>query len=413
LQWDNRFKIINVTALLLDFLKAFDRIIKRLFRSMASYIGKKIDSVPTPALVVDKEVFKQNCEKLLQITRGNGIQLRPHIKTHKTVEGSIFQTGGTKRCVVTSTLVEAEMLADAGFDDILYGVPYIPAHLERVYILAGRLDKFHQFVASKEACQQLAKATPPPGKKWSLMVKVDCGNARAGVWWEEETVITLAKYIHDQPSLHFHGLYIHCGNSYSAHSVEEVKRVRDATIDMATRLVEKLSSIGVPCPSYGIGSTPSCSHPGQKYDNITEIHPGNYAFYDTQQEGLGSCSRGEIAAVVATRIIGHYPARRQLLVDCGFTGLTKQGKGNQAAHPRMIAAIKGHPQLMLSDMTQEHGFVEPISATASPDYSALPVGSLLYLLPYHSCATAACHPTYYVTDKNGVIVEQWNPCRGW
>ena len=68
-------------------------------------------------------------------------------------------------------------------------------------------------------------------------------------------------------------------------------------------LVKKLADANIPCPSYGIGSTPSCSH-HDKLDNITEIHPGCYVFYDTQQEGLGSCTRDDIAVKVATRIIG-------------------------------------------------------------------------------------------------------------
>ena len=35
------------------------------------------------------------------------------------------------RCLVTSTLVESEMYADAGFDDILYGYPLIESHMKR------------------------------------------------------------------------------------------------------------------------------------------------------------------------------------------------------------------------------------------------------------------------------------------
>ena len=48
-----------------------------------------------------------------------------------------------------------------------------------------------------------------------------------------------------------------------------------------------------------------------------------------------------------------------------------------------------------------------------PDYSRHPVGSLLFVLPYHACATAACHPTYYVHDEEGIVLEEWKPCRGW
>ena len=40
-----------------------------------------------------------------------------------------------------------------------------------------------------------------------------------------------------------------------------------------------------------------------------------------------------------------------MLVDCGFTGLTKQGQGSQSL-PGMIAPVENQPGLMLSNMTQ-------------------------------------------------------------
>ena len=104
----------------------------------------------------------------------NGIQLRGQTKTHKTVEGGLLQTGGTRRKIVTSTLVECEMYADHGFDDILYGFPFIQAHLQRVFELTERLEEFHLMVANKEACQTLEQTTPPQGKLWSVFLKVCC-----------------------------------------------------------------------------------------------------------------------------------------------------------------------------------------------------------------------------------------------
>ena len=117
-----------------------------------------------------------------------------------------------------------------------------------------------------------------------------------------------------------------------------------------------------------------------------------------------------------------------MLVDCGFTAITKQGVGSQS-NPKMIARVVNHPELMLSNMTQvekkisvynfgrlqlkEIGFIEPTSDDKPVDESIHPVGSLLQLVPYHACATAACHPKYYVHDSQGIIREEWIPCRGW
>lgn len=378
-----------------------------------SYIGRHISSLPTPALIVDRQKFEANCTKMLELARTNGISLRAQTKTHKTVEGAVLQTGGTRRKVVTSTLTECEMYADAGFEDILYGFPHIPAHQERVWRLRERLEEFHLMVASLETAKLLASSPPPEGKTWSVFLKVDCGNGRAGVVSEDPAAVEIVGYIHQHPRLEFGGIYAHCGNSYGAGSVGEVEEVRDQTRDMMVALRDRLEGAGLVCPVWGVGSTPSCSHPTTGLSSLTEIHPGAYVFYDAQQTGLGSCGPQEVAAKVLTRVLGHYPARRQLLVDAGFTSLTKQGRGAQAAHPSMIAPVEDCPDLMVSNMTQEIGFVEPVAADTMPDYARHPVGSLLQLVPYHSCATAACHPVYYVHDSQGVVREEWRPCRSW
>ena len=49
--------------------------------------------------------------------------MRPHMKTLKTVELGVLQTGGSKRSIVVSSITEAKLYAENGFSDILYGVP--------------------------------------------------------------------------------------------------------------------------------------------------------------------------------------------------------------------------------------------------------------------------------------------------
>ena len=41
------------------------------------------------------------------------------------------------------------MYADAGFEDILYGFPYIPSHQARAWKLRERLHEFHLMVATR------------------------------------------------------------------------------------------------------------------------------------------------------------------------------------------------------------------------------------------------------------------------
>ena len=58
------------------------------------------------------------------------------------------------------------MYADAGFDDILYGYPLLESHMERNFMLAERLDKYHVMVTNMETVDVLLRHDPPKGKKW-------------------------------------------------------------------------------------------------------------------------------------------------------------------------------------------------------------------------------------------------------
>jgi D-serine deaminase-like pyridoxal phosphate-dependent protein len=88
---------------------------------------------------------------------------------------------------VTSTLDEAEMYANNGFDDILYGYPLIPFHLLRCYDLRAKLQQFHVMVNNCDIVMTLNKTEPPPGKRWSAFIKVDAGNDRGELYQAEFT----------------------------------------------------------------------------------------------------------------------------------------------------------------------------------------------------------------------------------
>ena len=65
--------------------------------------------------------------------------------------------------------------------------------------------------------------------------------------------------------------------------MSQVERVRDTSMECTISLVKRLGDEGLECPTWGIGSTPSCSHNTDKFRLMKEMHPGNYAMYDNQQ----------------------------------------------------------------------------------------------------------------------------------
>ena len=189
---------------------------------------------------------------------------------------------------MVSTLNEAEMYADNGFDDILYGYPLSEHHMQRNFQLASKLDQYHVMINSLKSVETLVAHDPPKSKKWSVYLKIDVGYSRAGIpFGDKAQILNVAKKLNDhKEKVELQGLYAHCGNSYQGSNDEEVKYYRDQSILRINEVAEVLKDKGVPVKHQGTGSTPSCSQDvsdNPAYNNLTEIHPGNYAFYDIQQ----------------------------------------------------------------------------------------------------------------------------------
>ncbi|XP_074754305.1 D-serine dehydratase-like isoform X1 [Athene noctua] len=377
--------------------------------STSMWLGAPLEQLPTPALTLDQATVRRNAERMRERCRALGLRLRPHVKTHKTLEGAELATGGTRRGIVVSTLAEAHFFAAGGFDDILYAYPLPGGRLEECAALAQRLQAFQLLLDTPQALALLRQRPLSGGKRWLVWLKLDCGNGRAGVRPTDPRALSLARAIAEEApeEVTLVGVYAHCGDTYGCRDVPAIQTIARATTAAVMDFVTTLRRAGVPCPQASIGSTPSCSHPVPEMAQLTELHPGNYLFYDLQQTLLGSCHPEEVAIRVLTRVIGHYPHRNQLLVDCGWAALSLHGR-DQA--PTGCAAIEGHPQLRLVGLTQEHGQVEAVDGRL--DFERFPLGSILALIPFHACATAAMHPVYYV-HAEGKVAELWRPVRGW
>ena len=83
--------------------------------------GQLID---TPALVVDEQIMHTNLAEMAAMANSYGVNLRPHIKTHKTPEIARLQIGLGAVGITCAKLGEAEVFADAGIDDILIAYPF-------------------------------------------------------------------------------------------------------------------------------------------------------------------------------------------------------------------------------------------------------------------------------------------------
>ncbi|CAG2189658.1 unnamed protein product [Mytilus edulis] len=425
-----------------------------------------ISDVPTPSFLVDYDKVKKNAQKMIDTCERLGVQLRPHMKTHKTVELGTLMTNGTNRTIEVSTLEEAEFYAKNGFDDILYAHPLIAARIERCKKLAYRLKAFHVMIENFHGliallssplengkkwsvyleiddgcgrncgflalsydgmneypnefstfvdnpdlkCKKLAyrlkafhvmienfhgliallSSPLENGKKWSVYLEIDDGCGRSGVPWDSGDVIKLAKEASESPYIDLQGLYLYNGKTYEATDSKGIENTNKEGTDLLTNSHKRFTDNNIECRTLAIGNTPSCSRPHEGMNVLTEFHPGNYIFYDMQQVTIGSCDIDDIAC------------------HCGFLALSYDGMNE---YPNEFSTFVDNPDLKVIGFSQEIGKVTTKSGDKL-NYDKYPIGSQLFIIPWHSCATACQHTVFYVHSGNK-ITDMWKPAKGW
>src|SRR5262245_5326095 len=79
----------------------------------------------TPEMVIDLDVVRANVERTAAMAASAGVSVRPHTKTHKLPEIARLQLEAGATGVQVAKLGEAEVMADAGIEDILVGYPIV------------------------------------------------------------------------------------------------------------------------------------------------------------------------------------------------------------------------------------------------------------------------------------------------
>lgn len=361
----------------------------------------RLSDLPTPALLLDQDRLEANLTRMAARAAALGVALRPHVKTHKCLEIGERQRALGARGITVSTLEEARVFAEHGFDDITWAFPVILSRLAEARAVAQRAA-LGLVVDGPEAVAALERLSHP----FAVWLKVDCGYHRAGVDPSARESVELARALQASSTLRFAGILTHSGQAYHAFApgerAEAAEQERTVMVDFAARL--RSAGIAVPCVS--VGSTPAITA-ARRLDGVDEARPGNYAFYDYTQSVLGSCTVRECAVTVLASVVSSQPGARHSVIDAGALALSKDTGPEHGPHPTMGEFFADYEQGTLHadrrvvSLSQEHGIVN----------ARLPVGERVRILPNHSCLTAACFDEYYVVRGNEVV-GRWKIWRG-
>ena len=336
-----------------------------------------------------------------------GLRLRPHAKTHKSPRVAALQIERGAVGICCAKLGEAEVFADAGIGDIRLPYPLNPANADRVFALAERtvLSFIVDDPAVADAWSRLATAR---GLRLHVLVKVDVGFHRCGIDPLSPAAPGTVRAIAAMPGLHFRGLLSHAGHGYGATSEKGLEAV---ALSEAELLRDLATASGVPCPEISVGATPTARFSVQQ-QGVTELRPGNYAYFDRTQVALGAAGWDECALTVLARVVSR-PARDRVILDSGSKTLTNDlARGfintpGYGAVLRDLSTADPDSSLLVERLSEEHATVRVLEGE-----TALTTGALARIIPNHSCVVSNLVDRVWLVDGEQVLEQLPVAARG-
>ena len=278
----------------------------------------KLDDLPTPCLVLDRQKLLRNIRAMAGNLARHQVPLRPHMKTAKSIDVARLALVGQPGGITVSTLAEAEYFASHGIVDILYAVGITPAKLDQVARLNA--DGANITVITDDPVAADAIAAHPANI--NALIEIDCGEQRGGVLVSEDLISELANRL--GPRLI--GVMTHAGHSYQGRSAAEITQIAELERSHVVYAAQRLRGEGHAISIVSAGSSPTGRH-AETMNGLTEFRAGVYMFGDLFQAEIETHARDSIALTVLTSVIGRPSGR--LLIDAGALALSKDRSTEQ------------------------------------------------------------------------------------
>jgi len=358
--------------------------------------------VETPALLLYRDVMERNLKHMADRAKRLGVALRPHIKTHKCLELGRRQAAQGAQGVTVSTLFEAEAFARGGFSDLTWAFPLDRTHLPHVKRIAD------SGATLRVILDDLQTAKAVSGTGLHVWLKVDCGYHRAGVDPSSRYGLDVARELGAERGVTFDGILSHSGHAYRTRNKDEAAQVAEQERQVMAWFAELLRKDGLPVRGVSVGSTPAMAAV-KDLTGVTEARPGNYIFYDRTMVLIGCCEPQDVAVSVLATVVSHQPGASHFVVDAGALSLSKDLGPAHLGLETAFGAVKGHPELTVASVSQEHGLIRAAAPAAIE--GKFKVGEQIEIIPNHSCLTEA-HFDEYVVIEGGRMIDCWKIERG-
>jgi D-serine deaminase-like pyridoxal phosphate-dependent protein len=364
------------------------------YRAVLERLGQpgSRELLATPALECDLDRLDANIAVMSSRANSGGVQLRPHVKCHKSAFVARRQLRAGAAGLSFAKLSEAEavmahLARGAERISVLLTSPLVGVEpAARARDLAQTCD-LAVVVDTLEGVDELARAFETADASLSVLCDVDVGLGRTGVVGVDEARRVVERI--SSKGLRFGGVQGYAGHVQHVKGRDERRAMTVATSARLAHVIDALEADGVTVELRTGGGTGTFGL-DIELGVLNELQCGSYVFMDRQyRDALGDDDEGRFdqSLFLATTIIsanheGH------VTTDAGF---------------KAMATDAGPPAVWGHEATKTYGFFGDEQGLLAGSGSTWARGDRLHLVPPHCDPTVNLYDVIWLVRENVVL----------
>lgn len=353
------------------------------------------EQLDTPALIIDLDALEANIQAMADHARAVGQRLRPHTKTHKSVEIARRQVAAGAVGVCCATLGEAEVMGQAGIPGVHVTSPVVRPHrVQRLMELNAVADGLSVVVDHPDNVTALAEAAQASGKPLQIMVDIDVGSRRTGVPSAQQA-LALAQQVDAAASLTLAGVQAYAGGLQHIYDWDERVGKAQEVADFIAEVRRQLAGGGFEPPVFSGGGTGThaidCTQGA-----LNELQAGSYVFLDTDYQAVKQ------AGAAATRF------QEALFVQASVVSAAQEDCVTTDAGLKAFATDCGLPELRRgAPEGATYGFAgDEHGRITFAGSERIGLGAVVECLSPHCDPTVNLYSVYHVV-RGDTLVDIW------
>jgi 3-hydroxy-D-aspartate aldolase len=352
-------------------------------------------NLQTPALVLDLDIFERNLARMTAHAKTHGIGLRPHAKTHKSVEIAKRQIAAGANGVCCAKLGEGEALGNGGIGSILLTSPVVTdAGIARVMALNAKIPDLMIVTDNSSVAARLDAAALAAGKPLKVLVDIDPNLGRTGIRMADAPA--LIAQVAEAKGLIYMGLQCYAGQVMHLESPNERRVLSLQVMKELGELRDKIAKAGHAPKIISGGGTGTFDIDPDAHV-LTELQVGSYIFMDKQYNDVWEKPGDRI------------PFEASLMVQATVISANRVGLATTDAGFKSFATDAGPPLLASGAPPGAAYFFfgdEQGGITYPKDGTRMNVGDVVTCVVPHCDPTVNLYDRYHVV-KGDALVEIW------